>query len=450
MNISLLRKDPKRVYFIGIGGSGMSGLATLLAHWKWEVRGSDPGIYPSVRIRLEKIGILVFDDVLPQRLLESDVVVYTQAIPEDHPELLFAREKELAVFSYPEMVGKLTEEMKTFCVAGTHGKTTTTSMLSLALLQAGCDPTVLIGAEVPELDCNSARSGNGDFFVVESCEYKNAFHHYQPEYLILTNIDYDHIDFFPTFDSYLHSFQQLIKKVPATGKIIAWGDNDSIRKLLVGKENVFFVGYGEDVDYQIRDEDVFFEENLLFSLRLGLPGKHNLLNATFVVAMCHQLGINLQVLTSMLLHFRGAGRRFELKKALGDTVFIDDYAHHPTEIKATLQAARSKYGAKAKILAVFQPHQYSRTKFFLHDFAPAFQEATEVLIPDIFQARDTAEDMENFNGQVFVELLQKEGVMARFGDGLQNTAQFLRENYTNFDVILVMGAGNIGKIFNLI
>ena len=404
-------KDASKAFFVGIGGIGMSGLARLLKAKGIAVSGSD-STASSITEELRGEGISVSIGHAMENLPEdADLVVYSEAIPEENIELQEAKSREIPSLTYFQALGEMTANYKVVAVAGTHGKTTTAAMLGLILIEAGLDPTVLIGSKLKEFGNRNVHSGEGDLFVVEACEYRRNFMSLKPDLLGITNIEIDHVDFFKSQKEYERAFQDLA----AQSEAVVWPD--------------------EVAEYEGE---------------LAVPGEHNQMNAGMAALLARRLGVSEGIIAQTLAEYKGAWRRFEYK---GETpegaVIYDDYAHHPSEIQATLAGAREKY-PDARIVAVFQAHQYSRTAALLNAFAESFEDADEVIIPNIYEARDTEEDKHAVSAQRLVEAISAHHDCVRFGDGLEKTAQYLAETVTEGDLVLVMGAGDVGKIVEMI
>jgi len=399
-------EDSSKLYFIGIGGIGMSGLARLFAAQGKEVLGSDAQDSSTVEeLRADEISVFVGHDEgqLPD---DTELVIYSEAIPEDNEELMKARDLEIPTMTYFEALGKVTDDYHLVAVAGSHGKTTTTAMLSLILVNAGLDPTVIVGSKLKEFGNRNVRVGTGEVFVVEACEYRRNFMSLHPNLLGVTNIELDHIDYFKSQEDYELAFQELADQ----SEEVVWPDEIS--------------EYERDV---------------------GVPGNHNLLNAGMAAHLARRLGVSEEIIAESLAAYEGAWRRFEYRGTSCGALIYDDYAHHPTEIQATLQGAREKY-PESRIVAVFQPHQYSRTAALLDAFADAFEDADEVIIPNIYAARDSAADKAAVSSEALVDAIADYHDEVRYGDGLENTAEYLLDTIQDGDLVLIMGAGDVNSI----
>lgn len=440
---------PKNIFFVGIGGSGVSGLARILKANGHDVSGSDQEFTATIgRLRENGINCLISHQAenLP---VDSGLLIYSPAIPENNPERQAAALRNIGQLSYPQALGKLTEKFKTIAVCGTHGKTTTTAMAAAAFMNAGKDPNVLVGAPIKELNNLNSRIGESEYFILEACEYKRAFLNYSPQIILLNNIEADHLDYYKDIDDYRGAFVEFINRLPAGGLMIANLDDANVRSLIAEyrepKFTVISYGSAEDADYIIKGNHLYHQQKEIAALDLKIPGVHNKYNASAVIALINNIlkpqerekGID------GVLMFGGASRRFELKGKIDDTIIIDDYAHHPTEIKATLSAIREKYGKSARVLCVFQPHQYNRTLNLLEDFATAFSGADEIIVPNIFKVRDKAADLEKMNEELFVKEISKHHPRAKYGGGIPRTEEEIYSRLNEFDIVLTLGAGDI-------
>ncbi len=443
----------QKIHCIGIGGIGISGLARILASKKIKVSGSDQTAN-QLTSELKQEGITVFTGHSANNLTDDvQLVVHSAAVPANNIELETAKSKNIPTMTYAQAVGLLTSEYDLIAVCGTHGKTTTTGLTSVAMLAAGQDPSVIIGAVMKEFGQKNERIGSGKFFILEACEYQHSFLNYQPKYIILNNIELDHLDFYSNLSDYLSAFRQFIAKLPSNGLLIANGDDENIRLITKNFTNCPVIFFGEQIHnhYQIRGPEIYLSGQLLCTLDLRLPGTHNIFNSTAALALCNQLGLNLQHCLDAINLFSGASRRFEYKGKINRADLIDDYAHHPSEIRSTIQAVRQKYGQQSKILGVFQPHQYSRTKHLLNEFSQAFAGLDEVIIPNIYASRDSAEDQQAISTDILINKIAEyyPGPISN-GQNIDNTAKLIKAKSSDFDVILLMGAGDITTIPNLI
>lgn len=454
MNSNLLQSS-KRVHFIGIGGTGMSGLAGILQNFGKYITGSD-NESSHITHKLQKNGINTIEHHSAKNIKKAlDLVIYSLAIEESNQELKAARLQKIPILSYPEAVGQLTKQFYTIAICGTHGKSTITALISKILLENNFDPTVLLGTTMKELKGRNFRVGKSKILVLEACEYRRAFLNYSPRVIVLHTLDPDHLDYYRDFADYLKAFREFASKLPPEGYFFGNLDDEDIYdvlKTLQGKKfplyNTFTYGtkYASS-DFYLKEKTIIQKDKHLGELNLKIPGFHNRTNALAAFSVCATLGIAPRDILQGLNTYEGAYRRFELRGKLGKTLIIDDYGHHPTEIKATLDAARELF-PKKKICVVFQPHQYSRTKKLFKEFAASFGKADCVIIPNIYEVRDTEGDKGSVSAEKLVNEIKKHHTagFVRYGEGISNTVKFLKKNAKNFDVILTMGAGDVWKV----
>ncbi len=445
--------NPIQIYFIGIGGISMSGLAEILLTEGFQVSGSDRA--PSDLTRtLEERGVRVFYGQRRENLTaDIDLVVYTAAIKSDNPELLAAKELGIPTLTRAQLLGQMMKNYKTpIAISGTHGKTTTTSMISQILLSAGADPTLSIGGIYKPIGGN-IRVGSSDIFVTEACEYTNSFLSFFPKIGVILNIEEDHLDFFRDLSDIRHSFRRFAELLPADGTLIINGGIKDYQEITEGLVcRVVTYGFSPDFDYSASDisfDQSGFPSFLLkvkggwdrrFSLRVH--GDHNILNAMASVAVADCLQLSDKDIADGLVSFGGADRRFEYKGRINGVNIIDDYAHHPTEIRATLNAA-SQYPHK-RLWCVFQPHTYTRTKAFLDEFAEALSLADEIVLADIYAARE--KDTLGISSQTLQEKIQSLGHSCHYFPSFEAIEKFLSKNCTKDDLLITMGAGDVVKI----
>jgi len=395
-----------------------------------------------------QIPVLPFS---PANVEHVDLVVASAAYTDQHPEIARAKELNIPVLSYPQYLGRLMAKKRGIAVSGTHGKTTTTAMIGLVLIQAGLDPTIVVGSDVPSIGGN-ARSGHGEFFLAESCEYRRHFLNYSPEYLIITNMEFDHPDYFKDLDDVVSAFQAFAAKIPAHGKIFIL-DEDPHRTSITGSAPITTFGFSATAD--IRATDVVFQDQgscmkihihgqFVGNLELRVAGRHNILNALATIAFCHEIGIPTAQILASLQAFNGTKRRFEHLGTRGGALIVDDYAHHPTEIRNTLEGARLSFPGR-RIRAIFQPHTFSRTEKLLLEFSEAFQAADEVVIAEIF-ASAREQNLQSISAAVLAELIQKQGKQARYIGTLEDIKSYLAQTLAPEDLVLTLGAGDIYKV----
>lgn len=446
---------PGRVHFIGIGGISMSGFAELLHNKGFTVTGSDAHS-SKITERLETLGInIVYSNKAENIPAECDAVVYTAAVHPDNPELVEAKRKGIPCLDRAEMVGDIMLHYKrNFSVAGTHGKTTTTSMMSLVLLQAGLDPTVSVGGVLDAIGGN-VRDGGLDNMVIESCEYTDSFLKFHPTHAIITNIEAEHLDYFKNLETERASFRTFAELLPENGLLV-------IGKEIPDHETLFSTVkcpvitysnhdttadyYAADVtydDYDCGSFTLMHKGTPLFKVTLSVPGEHNVANATGVCAMALNCGISPEDITEGLKSFTGTERRFEKKGVFGGVTVIDDYAHHPTEMKATLNAAL-KYPHKT-LWCVFQPHTYSRTISFRNEICEALSLSDKIILTDIYAARES--DPGTISSKMLADDIKvKYGKDVYYFSSFDEVENFLLVNCNEGDLLITMGAGNVVKI----
>ncbi|MGN0164754.1 MAG: UDP-N-acetylmuramate--L-alanine ligase [Lachnospiraceae bacterium] len=452
---------PVHIHFIGIGGISMSGLAALLASKGFTVSGSDRGASPITKT-LESHGIKVCIGQSASNISDDiDVVVYTAAIHPDNPEYAACVEKGLPLMDRATLLGQICKFYNTSIgVAGTHGKTTTTSMLSMILLNANSDPTISVGGILPAIGGN-LRIGNGDSFLFEACEYTNSFLKFYPTDEIILNIEADHLDFFKDLNEIRQSFRKYALLLPETGHLVINGEINNYKEITEGvkcKISTYgLLAEGQDYhscDYNYTAANISFDEfgkatydlvengSIIKTITLGVPGIHNVSNSLAAAALALNLGISADAIAGGLFGFTGTERRFQKKGEICGITIIDDYAHHPTEISATLSTAK-KYNAK-NVWCVFQPHTYSRTKALRQEFVNALSGADKVVLAKIYAAREI--DTGEISSADLCEDLKKAGVEAYYFPTFDEIENFLLKTLTTDDLLITMGAGDIVKV----
>jgi UDP-N-acetylmuramate--alanine ligase len=440
--------NPRRVHLIGIGGIGMSAIARVLLARGVEVSGSDLTASP-ITDELAKLGAKVFIKHRAENVGDVDLVLITSAAQDENPEIVEARRRGIRVGKRYNFFPELTAGKTTIAVAGTHGKTTTTGMIATILVDAGLDPDVIVGGNIPELNGN-ARAGQGKYFVIEADEYDRAFLGLRPTIAVVTSIEMDHPDIFIDVDAVASTFREFIALVPRDGLVVGCGDAERVNWELRELTGTRVARYGIDATNDWRatdirlnsnggsDFDVWRSSERLGEFALRIPGRHNVLNALAAIAVADRVGIDLNGARESLRRFRGAARRFEVKGDFRGVTIIDDYAHHPSEIRATLAAARERY-PKRSIWTVFQPHTFSRTVALLDDFAQAFGDADYVIVTEVFAARER--EAKGISGKRIVERMQHP--YARFIADLDASAEFLTQHLRAGDVLMTLGAGDV-------
>lgn len=399
----------KKVHLIGIGGIGMSALARYFLSEDIRVTGTDTGINNPLLAELKKEGAVIYNEHLAENITDdTDLIIYSEAISEDNPE----RKVQILQMSYFQYLGELSKQYKTIAIAGTHGKSTTTAMCALAMPHTTC----FVGTKIFEWNNKNFRKGDSAYLLMESCEYRNSFLNITPHIAVITSLEHDHLDFFENEEVYFKSFEKFISKAQI---LVADFNDENILKISKNFK-------GQKINTSLLMDDV---------PPIKIQGEHNVENASKVLGIFKALDRDIMDAKDSLQEFQGTWRRMEQRSEH----IYDDYAHHPTEIKATLKALREKYPVQ-KIFCVFQPHQYSRTKFFLDEFAESFDDADEVLIPNIYRSRDTEEDIKSISEQ---ELAEKIGEKARHTFNFENTVKMLKEEITEEDIVITMGAGDV-------
>lgn len=446
-------KKAQHIYFIGIGGISMSGLAEMLAERGCVVSGTDIKESPVTK-HLEGLGIRINYGHRAENITEDvDLVIYTAAIHPDNPEYRAAIEKHIPLMDRAHLLGEIMDEYaKSIAVAGTHGKTTTTSMVSEILLAADTDPTITVGGILPTIGSN-LKIGHSPYFVAEACEYFDSFLQFRPLVGVILNVESDHLDYFKNLENIRRSFHAFGRCVPAHGAVIINQAIDNVAELTEGLGcTVETFGMTEDAVWQARNIlhetdgtntfDVYYKGEKFGGFHLNVPGDHNILNALASIAAAHYIGISAEDCRKGLLHFGGTDRRFQRKGIKNGIQVIDDYAHHPTEIKAALAAAKKvKHNTT---WCVFQPHTYSRTKFLFDEFGEAFTDADEIIIADIFAAREAFD--ESINAAMLAERIAREGKSARYVGDFEAIRAYLTENVKEGDLLMTVGAGDVFKI----
>jgi UDP-N-acetylmuramate--alanine ligase len=379
--------------------------------------------------RIQKIGGKIFIGHKKENLPKNaDMVVYSPAITENNPELIYARELNIPVYSYPEVLGLISKNMYTIAISGTHGKTTTTCMITELLIYGNMDPTVIVGGLLKKQEDNFVL-GQSKYFVVEACEYKESFLNLTPNILVILNIDNDHLDYYGNIENIKTAFKKLIEKVPDDGYIVYNSEDRNIVDILkTCPERNLRIGFTKETA----------------NIKLSIPGEHNLKNAKAAMTLAKLVGLKEKIALKILKNYTGTWRRFEF---MGNTengaLLYNDYGHHPTEIQATLKACKEQY-PNHKLIVVFQPHLYSRTKLLLNDFATSFKLANEVIVADIYAARET--DDHKIHAKDLVEVINKNSANAKYISGFEEIKKYLELKTEKDDIILFLGAGDVYKI----
>ncbi len=452
----------KKVYFVGIKGGGMSALARLLKGKGFKVSGSDVEEEFFSDQLLSASGIEVFAPFAQSNIpADADLFIYSTAYTPDHNEEVAYLQNfsKVPVLSYPEALGEIMSLYRTIAISGTHGKTTTTALVSFILWQAGYDPNAIVGSSVPQFTGN-ALVGQSPLLVVETDEYQNKFKYYQPDILVVNNIDWDHPDFFVDQESYLNTFVDFINKIPSGGFVVANYDDQMVRRAIEQSNSeakvVWFSLQDREVGWFIEDQGLDNERQYFTIYLKGkewqsgksqLFGRFNLANIAAAVAVAAELGVPADKLMAAVADFQGTVKRFEYKGEVKGVKMYDDFAHHPSEIKATLQMARRRF-AKQRITVVFQPHTYSRTQKFFSDFSKSFAGIDQVIILDIFSSAREKEGQ--ISSAQLVEAINKQGVNAMYLPTAKDAFDWLKDKLQDGDILITMGAGKADELIDLI
>lgn len=455
-----IKKTINRFHLIGIGGIGMSGIARLLMARGHQVSGSDLR-QSEIIDRLQKEGAKIVighkNDTVAN--FSPDVVVYSSAISDYSPgfvELLTAKKLNIKILKRAQMIKELMEDKSGIAISGMHGKTTITSMIGKVLIDAGLDPTVLVGGIMNDIKSN-ARLGKGKYFIVEACEYDKAFLEFSYDRAVVSNIEKEHLEYFSNLTNIIETFKEFIKRIPQKGLLVACGDNLNVKKVLsVAKSKVLTYGFKKDNDVRISNIKIG-EGEVSFNLdwekldavdsrfRLRIPGRHNLLNATAAIILTKDLGISEVIIKKALEKFSGAKRRLEIYGEFDGVLLLDDYAHHPTEIEATLEALREFHKDK-KIISVFRPSQYSRNKALLSQFGKAFNLSDEILIPRTYQPAGRDKEEKSVDSKRITSEIFANGKRAYYLPEFSDVLEYLKDNAKNGNIVITMGLGPLYEL----
>lgn len=444
-------KNFNKVHMIGIGGIGMSGIAEILLAMNFKVSGSDRSL-SDVTDRLASLGAEIYEGHKEENLKDVDVVVYSSAITMDNVEIQEALRRKIPVIKRSEMLAELMRLRYGIGIAGTHGKTTTTSMVGLVMLEAGFDPTVIVGGKLSGLGGTNARLGYGDFIVVEADEFDRSFLQLSPVIASITTLEKEHLDIYKDLDDIKQAFIEFANKVPFYGFVVLCLDEEGLREILP-YINRKVITYGTSAQASVRAYDISFHQTqskfkvkyqgkLLGEIELNVPGLHNVKNSLVAITIATELGVDFEVIKSALKKFTGVYRRFEIKAEIDGIMVIDDYAHHPTEVAATLSAIRT--GWDRRIIAVFQPHLYTRTKDFYEEFAKSFIDSDVFICTDVYPARE--EPIQGVTGQLITDAAEKFGHKSViYVPNKNEIPDKLLEIVQEGDIVVTMGAGDIWK-----
>ena len=451
-NIEKLKKY-KKVHMVGIGGVSMSGIAEILLNFGFKVSGSN-NVESEITKKLEKAGIEISIGHKAENITDQDIVVYSAAIKEDNIELLTAKAKNIPIIERADFLGELTRCYKdTITISGTHGKSTTTSMVSLCFLEALKDPTIQVGADLRNIDGNY-KVGNSEHFIIEACEYVESFLKFSPKAEIILNIDNDHLDYFKNFENIKNAFIKYVKLLPDDGLLVVNGDDKNALDLIqyakgtslsygITNKNTDFFAVNIVFDNDGFPEfDVYSKETFYGRIKLSVPGMHNVLNSLACIVLCDYYGIKYETIKKALLSFTGALRRFEFKGKVNGASIYDDYGHHPAEIIATAKALMNKKYNQSWV--VFQPHTYSRTKTLLDDFAKALLNFDNIIILDIYAARE--KNTYGISSKDLADKICSLGKDAKYIPDFDECVNYLKANVKENDIVLTQGAGTVTEI----
>lgn len=442
----------KHYHFIGIGGTGLSPIARILLEQGHCVSGSDLLLSP-LALELQDMGAVVYEGHKAEQIDDADIVIRSSAVNDNNVEVKAARQAGIPVLKRIDFLGELTDSFSLIAIAGTHGKTTTTSMAAWVLNKLELDPSYIIGGTSKNLDKN-AHAGNGDYFVIEADEYDHMFLGLIPNYLIITNIEHDHPDCYPTKQEYVQAFQDLVDRVPEKGTILVCADDAQAYQIgqyaQENKRKVIFYGTDEKASYRIDSIEHCEHQGVSFVLHLpngqsieqilDVPGEHNARNASAILALCHILGFSLEKVVQALSTFSGSKRRFDILGTFNGITLIDDYGHHPTEIEATVCAARNRY-PNQRIFTVWQPHTYSRTQELFDDYLDVFRSSDVVIVTEIYKSREKEQD---YSSSLIAGKIHHANT--KFIAELEDVVSYLKKELHESDVVVVLSAGDANRI----
>ena len=449
------------VHFIGIGGSGLSAIARLLKESGYKVTGSDQSL-SSFAADLQSIGIQIFVGHHPRNISGAELVIRSSAIKDQNPEVKAALQANIPVYKRADFLGSLMEQKIGIGVAGTHGKTTTTAMIAWMLYELNRDPSFIVGGTLNNMQVN-ARAGKGETFVIEADEYDRMFLGLKPHIAVVTNLEHDHPDCFPTFNDMYSAFEGYVDLLPPDGTLIVCSDDEGAVTLIPAarRKGLSVVSYSIQGEMTINSPqwmqartmkpnanggyDFTFATNMgmgsdLVNVSLQVPGEHNVRNALAALSVASVLGLPLQEAATALGQFTGTGRRFDVRGESNGVLLVDDYAHHPTEIRATLAGARARYPSR-RIWAVWQPHTYSRTQTLKYEFSQAFKDADKVLVTEIYASREPKQD---FSSAEVVSSMPHSSAL--YSGSVSETKNYLRDHVRAGDVVIVLSAGDADRI----
>jgi UDP-N-acetylmuramate--alanine ligase len=449
----MMFRSIKKIHFIGIGGIGMSGIAEILLDQGFSVTGSDKQL-SEITERLEKLGAKIYEGHSPEHIEpDVDVVVYSSAVKMDNPEVQEAIRRKIPLIRRAEMLAELMRLKYGIGIAGTHGKTTTTSMVGLILIEGGFDPTVIVGGVLRDLGGTNARLGHGNFIVVEADEFDRSFLQLTPTIAVITTLEPEHLDCYGSVEELKNAFIDFANKVPFYGFVVLCLDEPMIQDIMPKiKKKIVTYGLNAQADVQAIDPEfsgrkasytLIYKGKDYGRINLQVPGIHNIKNSLAGIAVGMELGIEFEKIKKAVERFRGVYRRFEIRAEVNGIIVVDDYAHHPTEIRVVLQAAKD--GWKRRVVAVFQPHLYSRTRDFYLDFGRSFFNADVCVLTDVYPARE--EPIEGVSGKLIADAARDFGHKdVHYVPNKMELADYVLGLVKSGDMVIFMGAGDITKI----
>lgn len=443
----------KKLHFVGIGGIGMSGIAEILLDQGFQISGSDRAL-SEVTERLQKLGAEIFEGHRPEHVKpDVDVLVYSSAVTLDNPEVVEAQRRKIPIIRRAEMLAEVMRLKYGIGIAGTHGKTTTTSMVGLVLMEGGLDPTVIVGGKLIGLGGTNARLGKGEFIVVEADEFDRSFLSITPTIAVLTTLDVDHLDCYRDLEDIKSAFVQFANKVPFYGFIVLCLDEPALQDIVPQLSKKTMITYGLNPQADVQAVDVSYKQNTssftvlrgeqeLGPVVIQVPGEHNVQNALAAIAVGLELGVPFDKVKKGIEQFNGVYRRWEKKGEVGGIAVYDDYAHHPTECRATLAGAKA--GWRRRLVCVFQPHLYSRTRDFYDDFGKAFLLSDVLVVTDVYPARE--EPIQGVSGELIANAAEQVGHKdVHYVPDKKQIPSYLMKIVKKGDVVITMGAGDIWK-----
>ena len=449
-------ENVKSIHFVGIGGIGMSGIAYILLKSGYQVSGSDQKA-SSIINKLKLNGARIFIGHNSIHINSQDLIVYSTAISESNPELVEARKRKIPIIHRAELLAKVANNKKSIFITGCHGKTTVTSMIAHMLIETEYDPTVIVGGEISSLGGN-ARSGSSSWFVAEADESDKSFLKLNPYFSIITNIDEDHLEYYKNLKDIINTFRDFSERIDKSGRMFCCIDNNNVKELVSELHKKKFATpittYGINKNADIRADNLICEgfstcfnvyknAELLGSLTISIPGKHNVLNALSSIALGVEIGLSFDSIKETLQSFRGVNRRFQIRARIGNIIVINDYAHHPTEIEAVLETARNL--GKKRIVAVFQPHRYTRTEKLYKEFAESLAMADKVILTDVYSAGEAP--IKGVNADIIFNAMKNNGYKdVVYIPDKNRILSYLSNTIEKGDIILFMGAGDISAV----